>query len=118
MFSKSFSVPRWRYPMIGFASTIRSPSTLNSTRSTPCVDGCWGPKLISISWTSNIGLPPARHELHQHRLRLRLARDAEGEVFRLSLRDRFRVAFAVPAARRAVGLRHGGEELVLERTLF
>ncbi len=38
--------------MIGLASMMRSPSTLSIRRSTPCVDGCCGPKLSSISWTS------------------------------------------------------------------
>src|SRR6185295_14863323 len=28
---------------------MRSPSTLSFRRSTPCVAGCWGPKLSSIS---------------------------------------------------------------------
>src|SRR5436305_9932152 len=55
MFSNSFSVPRWRYPIIGLASMIRSPSIFRMTRNTPCVDGCCGPKLTSISWTSNMG---------------------------------------------------------------
>ncbi len=50
--SKSFSVPRWRYPTSGFASRIFSPSTFRMIRSTPWVDGCWGPKFSSISWTS------------------------------------------------------------------
>src|SRR2546421_7843569 len=35
--------------MTGSARTIRSPSTLTSTRSTPCVAGCWGPTLRTIS---------------------------------------------------------------------
>src|ERR1700730_115489 len=35
--------------MTGSARTIRSPSTLTSTRSTPCVAGCWGPALMTIS---------------------------------------------------------------------
>ena len=30
--------------MIGFASTMRSPSIFSNTRNTPCVDGCCGPK--------------------------------------------------------------------------
>src|SRR2546429_2576549 len=35
--------------MTGSARTIRSPSTLTSTRSTPWVAGCWGPTLRTIS---------------------------------------------------------------------
>src|SRR5437764_7240347 len=35
--------------MTGSARTIRSPSTLTSTRSTPCVAGCCGPTLRTIS---------------------------------------------------------------------
>src|SRR5947199_9040397 len=30
-------------------STTISPSTMSSRRSTPCVEGCWGPILIIIS---------------------------------------------------------------------
>src|SRR5436305_3153463 len=117
MFSKSFSVPRWRYPMIGLASMIRSPSIFRMTRSTPCVDGCCGPKLTSISWTSNIALLPPRfgYQLLQHVFRFRLARHAQREVLRLAFGNRLRVAFAVPPARRAVRLRHRCEQLVLER---
>src|SRR5262245_33661065 len=40
--------------MTGFDSRIRSPSTLRRTRRTPCVLGCWGPRLISISVVWNI----------------------------------------------------------------
>src|SRR5438128_4002817 len=113
--------------MIGLASMIRSPSTLRTTRSTPCVDGCWGPKFSSISWTSNIvgssqlavgreSLPTVNCQLStssrfgdqllQHRLRLLLARNAQREVAGLALGNGFRVAFAVPAAGGAVGLGH------------
>src|SRR5439155_8268070 len=35
--------------MTSSARTIRSPSTLTSTRSTPWVAGCWGPTLRTIS---------------------------------------------------------------------
>src|SRR5438552_3479066 len=106
--------------MIGLASMIRSPSTFRMTRSTPCVDGCCGPKFTSISWTSNIvGHSPSttrfRNQLLQHRLRLLLAGHAQRQIIRLALGDCLRVAFAVPPARRAVGLRHGGEQLVFER---
>src|SRR3954453_22348992 len=103
--------------MTGFALMMRSPSNVSSTRSTPCVDGCCGPKLISISWTSNIGLSDP-HQFLQHRLRLRFTGDAQRQVLRLALGDRFRVALAVPAAGGAIGLRHRGEELVLQRAVF
>src|SRR5438552_3652433 len=118
--------------MIGLASMIRSPSTLSSTLSTTCVDGCWGPKFTSISWTSNMfvvrgslfvvreprsasheqRLQFARgcHQLSQFRFRLRLARHAQGHVFRFALVQRGGVAFAIPSAGGAVGLGHGGEE--------
>ena len=38
--------------MSGLASRIFSPSTFSTRRSTPCVEGCCGPKFSSISWTS------------------------------------------------------------------
>src|SRR4029450_5253936 len=36
------------------ASTTFSPSSRSTTRSTPCVLGCWGPMLITSSLVSNI----------------------------------------------------------------
>src|SRR5437763_1818902 len=125
--------------MIGLASMIRSPSTFRMTRSTPCVDGCWGPKFTSISWTSNIvgrsrltvgrgSLPTANcqlstasgfgYELLQHALRFFFARHAQGEVVRLPFCDRLRIAFAIPTAGGAVGLGHRGEQFVFERAGF
>src|SRR6185312_1324326 len=41
--------------MSGTALTMISPSTVNPTRSTPCVDGCCGPRLMNI-W-SVLSLP-------------------------------------------------------------
>src|SRR6266567_4013678 len=35
--------------MTGRHLTTTSPSSVNSRRSTPCVDGCWGPMLIVSS---------------------------------------------------------------------
>src|SRR5438445_6284099 len=35
--------------MTGSASSTRSPSKRTTTRSTPCVDGCWGPMLSTMS---------------------------------------------------------------------
>src|SRR5437867_2289328 len=34
--------------MSGTALTMTSPSTVRPTRSTPCVDGCCGPRLMNI----------------------------------------------------------------------
>src|SRR5512136_441494 len=42
--------------MWGMTSTTISPSTTSSSRSTPCVDGCWGPMLRTIS-SVRMGLP-------------------------------------------------------------
>src|SRR4051812_14936749 len=42
--------------MIGSALTIRSPSTTMRSRSTPCVAGCCGPMLSTMSAVAN---PPA-----------------------------------------------------------
>src|SRR6266536_3320110 len=36
--------------MTGWASSIISPSSVTSTRSTPWVAGCWGPTLRVMSW--------------------------------------------------------------------
>src|SRR5581483_7727048 len=48
-FSAIFSTPRWRYPMTQSVPSTFSPSSLRMTRSTPCVDGCWGPMLRTSS---------------------------------------------------------------------
>src|SRR5688572_3277161 len=50
--------------------TTRSPSRRSTTRSTPCVLGCWGPMLITSSSVSNMGwgvgavciAPSGRHQ--------------------------------------------------------
>src|SRR5689334_4649795 len=37
------------YPITGSARMMRSPSSTSFSRSTPCVDGCWGPMLSTMS---------------------------------------------------------------------
>ena len=54
----------------------------------------------------------------QHRLRLVFAGDAERDVVRFAGRQRGGVAFAIPAAGGAIGLRHRGEELVFQAAFF
>src|SRR5437660_5818752 len=54
------------------------------------------------------------HERLQHVERFALARHAERDVFRFAVGDCFRVAFAIPSAGAAVGLRHRGEGLRLQ----
>src|SRR5436190_2487895 len=46
--SQSFSTPRCRYPTYGVAFTTTSPSSHSFTRKTPCVEGCCGPKFITM----------------------------------------------------------------------
>src|SRR5437870_3761636 len=46
--------------MTGSASTMRSPSTLTSTRSTPWVAGCWGPTFSTISSVCSTPAPDRR----------------------------------------------------------
>src|ERR1035438_5137771 len=48
-FSAIFSTPRCRYPMMHSVPRTFSPSSLRMTRSTPCVDGCWGPMFRTSS---------------------------------------------------------------------
>src|SRR6185295_5772674 len=43
-----FSMPVWRYPIVGDADTTVSPSSSSTSRSTPCVLGCCGPMLTVI----------------------------------------------------------------------
>src|ERR1700730_4217311 len=43
-----FSMPVWRYPIVGDADTTVSPSSSSTIRSTPCVLGCCGPMLTVI----------------------------------------------------------------------
>src|SRR5512138_2095964 len=43
--SAVFSMPVWRYPMVGDAERTVSPSSVSTRRSTPCVLGCCGPML-------------------------------------------------------------------------
>ena len=46
LFSHCFSMPVCRYPMTGVTSRTISPSSSTMTRSTPCVDGWLGPRLM------------------------------------------------------------------------
>src|SRR2546421_810591 len=46
--------------MTGSASTMRSPSTLTSTRSTPWVAGCWGPTFSTTSSVWSTRAPDRR----------------------------------------------------------
>src|ERR671912_1583879 len=43
-----FSMPVCRYPIVGAADTMVSPSSSSTRRSTPCVLGCCGPMLTVI----------------------------------------------------------------------
>ncbi len=47
-YSMFFSMPVCRYPMAGRTSATVSPSSVRTSRSTPWVDGCCGPMLITI----------------------------------------------------------------------
>src|SRR5438094_4814660 len=47
--SAVFSMPVWRYPIVGAAERIVSPSSSRTSRSTPCVLGCCGPMLTVIT---------------------------------------------------------------------
>src|SRR6266849_1339135 len=48
-FSPIFSAQRCRYPRCGVTSEMTSPSVRSTSRNTPCVLGCCGPMLTSIS---------------------------------------------------------------------
>src|SRR5215510_1679221 len=41
--SAVFSMPVWRYPIVGAQDRTVSPSSSSTRRSTPCVLGCCGP---------------------------------------------------------------------------
>src|SRR4029453_18389246 len=41
-------MPVCRYPIDGVADCTTSPSSSSTSRSTPCVLGCWGPMLTVI----------------------------------------------------------------------
>src|SRR5512134_566307 len=55
--------------MMGFALTIVSPSSSSATRSTPCVDGCWGP-MFSVMVSLRTVLHLLRRELAERRVGL------------------------------------------------
>ena len=50
--SAVFSIPVWRYPITGLHRLIISPSNSSCRRSTPWVEGCWGPMLMIIRSSS------------------------------------------------------------------
>src|SRR5579872_285880 len=50
---------RCRYPRTGVVSLTVSPSNLTIKRRTPCVAGCWGPRLTTYSSVPNWDSPPA-----------------------------------------------------------
>src|SRR3954463_8241947 len=56
-----FSMPVWRYPIVGAHDRTVSPSSSSTRRSTPCVLGCCGPMLtvITSDLMSGITVPPA-----------------------------------------------------------
>ena len=47
-YSQFFSMPVCRYPITERACWTVSPSSSSTSRSTPCVDGCWGPMLMTM----------------------------------------------------------------------
>src|SRR5690606_29488635 len=51
--SPVFSMPVWRYPSTGLLRRTVSPSSSSMSRSTPCVDGCWGPMLMIMVSSSD-----------------------------------------------------------------
>src|SRR5215510_10463822 len=46
--SAVFSMPVCRKPIVGLTETTVSPSSSSTSRSTPCVLGCWGPMFTVI----------------------------------------------------------------------
>src|SRR6266550_7424898 len=52
-----FSMPVWRYPIVGDADTTVSPSSSRTSRSTPCVLGCCGPMLTVMVSVRISGIP-------------------------------------------------------------
>src|SRR4051812_14719185 len=77
--------------------------------------GGFGGVVVSAIVSSCAFVLPAffLHQLLQLIERFGFAGDAERDVFRFAGRDRVRVAFAIPAACTAVGLRHRREQLRL-----
>src|SRR6267142_3869536 len=64
--------------MMGFAATMVSPSSSSATRSTPWVEGCWGPMLrVMVSLRTGLDLP--RRELLEVGRRLHPVRRVVGE---------------------------------------
>src|SRR3954469_9741599 len=82
--SAVFSMPVWRYSIVGDAERIVSPSSSSTRRSTPCVLGCCGPMLTvitseRISGTSRFALLVLRFT---GRSRQPVALDVLAELFR------------------------------------
>ena len=50
--SPVFSMPVWRYPMMGLVRSTVSPSISSMRRSTPWVLGCCGPMFMIMVWSS------------------------------------------------------------------
>src|SRR5438067_6363648 len=78
--------------------------------------GGFGGGVVGVSVIALCALVFLARLLHQrleHVQRLGLARHAERDVFGLARGDGVRVAFAIPSARAAIGLRHRREELRL-----
>src|SRR5688572_33505174 len=84
--SQVFSMPVWRYPIVGDTETTVSPSSSNTNRNTPWVLGCCGPMftvIVSVR-TSAIEILVyqfAKHVQHRHvhflRARRSLFRDVD-----------------------------------------
>src|ERR1700736_2579183 len=54
--SAVFSMPVWRYPIVGEHETTVSPSSSSTSRSTPCVLGCCGPMFTVIVSVRSSGI--------------------------------------------------------------
>src|ERR1700736_1681936 len=54
--SAVFSMPVWRYPIVGEHETTVSPSSSSTRRSTPCVLGCCGPMFTVIVSVRSSGI--------------------------------------------------------------
>src|ERR1051326_2872552 len=90
--SAVFSMPVCRYPIVGDADKIVSPSSVSTSRSTPCVLGCCGPMLTVIVSVRISGTLAPRHLValdvlaeffgrHLQRLRdVRRTADLDGRV--------------------------------------
>src|SRR5215212_5834590 len=65
-----FSIPVWRYPIVGDIARTVSPSSSSTRRSTPCVLGCCGPMLTVIVSVRSSGIhKPIHHRGHGEEIR-------------------------------------------------